>query len=704
MTITTSALDSALSGLRAAQSSLSTISNNISNASTDGYTRKTIPQSTLVVAGVAQGVQMDAITRNVNQFLVKSLFTQTSVSSSASIVQTYLSQIQDFNGASDAENAVSNAIGNLKGAFSSLSSNPQDLNSQNAALAAAQLTAQKFNAFSNLLTTQRNTAQTQIAADVASANQQLQTIAALNLQIQQLSAAGQSTADLEDQRDTAVKTLSKYISVSTYTTDNNRLVVQTKLGQPLVDNVAHQLTFQSTSLSPASFYPSGGANGLFIDGATGPEILQANMGGELGGLFQLRDQTLPTYQAQLDETAQKLSSRLSAEGLSLFVDQNGLVPPDTAPPAAPAYVGYAATIRVNPAIAANPSLLRTGTAGETIASGSNEIINRVLEYGFGANQSLQATGTTDISAGTIYAAAGLTQIGRVVGTANLTGYTNGGGAQDLTAAPGVAAGATFDLTLNGSTQTITVNAGETPANLVTAINTAFGSTVASLTGNGQLALNATTAITVADNTIGATGMASLGFTFQTTPAVNPSFSVTVGTNNAPVTVDIAPADTSATLLAKLNAIPGITASLGTGGVLKIVPKNGGGIALENVNGTPLTSIGVSVAGVPWSAFRTANMGPDANLSSGLSSSGNIVDYATGMIAQQAQDASKAKDTDTSESAYLTTLGTRNSNLSGVNIDQEMAELVRVQSAYSASAQVITATQRLFDSLLSAVGT
>lgn len=43
------ALNAALSGLRVAQQQLSVISNNVSNASTPGYTRKILPQTTQVI-------------------------------------------------------------------------------------------------------------------------------------------------------------------------------------------------------------------------------------------------------------------------------------------------------------------------------------------------------------------------------------------------------------------------------------------------------------------------------------------------------------------------------------------------------------------------------------------------------------------------------------------------------------------------------
>ena len=49
-------------------------------------------------------------------------------------------------------------------------------------------------------------------------------------------------------------------------------------------------------------------------------------GGQLGANITLRDTTLPTYQAELDEFSQNLASRFSAQGLTLFSDPTGNVP------------------------------------------------------------------------------------------------------------------------------------------------------------------------------------------------------------------------------------------------------------------------------------------------------------------------------------------------------------------------------------------
>ena len=694
-TMTTLSLTSALSGLKAAQRSLDTISNNISNASTEGYTRKILPQESLIVGGNGNGVQLNAIMRSVDKSLLRDLTTQNSVSSGATVEQTYLARIQSFHGSSDAQSAISNQIGALSSAFDALSLSPDSTTALNAVVQSAQQVASTFNKFSDLINQMRNDSSTQIKSDVDAVNKQLTTISQLNKQIQTLTAQGQSTADLEDKRDIAVKAVSQYMQVSSFTADNNQLVLMTKQGQALVDDSAHQLVYNNAPLAATSAYPAN-ASGLYIDSATtGTQITQGQIGGEMGALFDLRDTTLPTYQAQMDELAQKMSSRFDQQGLRLFTDASGNVPASTADPAPTGYVGFSGQIQVNAKVLADPTLIRSGTYGQSVQTGSNEIISKISEFAFGAYAYEQGTGTADISSGTLYGTLGLSQTNKVAGTTDITQYT------DLDNATGITAPASFALDVGTGTQTITINPGDTAADLVNNINAIVGAGTASLSGNGQLVFKSGSDITLSDIDIGTTGMTELGFSFGTTTATSPSFSVQVGGQN-PVTVSIAPGDTAGDMLATLNTIPGLSATLGASGQLVLTPTQGGSLTVSNVSGTPLNAMGVTVAGVAQTPFRQSHLGPSGTLSSGLLANSSITDYATSAVTSQAEDASAATDAVTKESAYLSTLQTRNSDQSGVNIDEEVAQLVRIQTAYSAAARMVSATEKMLDDLLQTV--
>jgi len=720
--MTTVSLNTALSGLKAAQQALNTVSNNIANASTPGYTRKILPQQTLVVGGTGAGVTTGGLVRNVDKTLMKSLFGQVSATQSALVKSNYLDRVQDFHGASEAQTALSNRIGNLSDAFTALSSGPDSTVYLNQTVQAAQTLAKSFNDYTTLINDLRQQSETEISAYVTEVNNSLKQIAELNVQIAQLTAGGQSSADLEDQRDTAIRNVSQYIQISTFTDQNNVVVVSTKQGQALADTKAQKLVFNaSEEIATSSYYPGGGLGGLYINSTGGIEISQSAIGGAIGGLFELRDEILPQYQAQVDELAQKMAERFDTLGLRLFTDADGNVPASVAPPAAVTYSGFAGEIRVNTNIVNDPTLLRSGTNGGVVQTGSNSVINRITSFAFGNVAAQNAAGTIDIT-GNIFTAASLTQVNHLSGNVNLNTYT-----PDLSDATNLTLPAAFDLTIGGTTQTINIGAADTPVDLVNTINAAFGPGTAAINALGQLSFTASeditladntigaaainalgqlsfTAsedITLADNTIGAAGMADLGFTFGTYPASNPAFSVSVNGQPA-VTVTILPTDTETDLLNKLNAIPGLTATQGTGGILQLVPDEGGSLSFQNVTGTPVGALGLSITNVNHTSFRQNNLGPAGNLSTGLAANSSIGDYAKNLVTQQSATYNAAQSTYESEESYLATLDSRNSSISGVDLDQEIAELIRVQTAYTAAARMITATEELFDTLFAAV--
>jgi flagellar hook-associated protein 1 len=122
-------------------------------------------------------------------------------------------------------------------------------------------------------------------------------------------------------------------------------------------------------------------------------------GGSLGADIALRDTTLPTYQATLDEFASQLSNRFADQGLNLFSRADGSLPTSSAPPTQTGYVGYASEIQINPAVAQDPSLVRDGTqavAGSPTGAsaftpnpsggpaGFDTLITRVLDYALGS--------------------------------------------------------------------------------------------------------------------------------------------------------------------------------------------------------------------------------------------------------------------------------------------------------------------------------
>jgi flagellar hook-associated protein 1 FlgK len=409
--MTFQALNTAITGLRAAQAQLSVISNNVTNATTPGYNRQILPQETQLLreSGQTVGVLTGAVIRTVDMNLQRDLWTQISASSMENVQIQYLQQIQDFNGPPDKEFSIAAKLADLRDSFSALSDLPDDTAALEGALNQAHIVADKFNDYAEMLTRLRNDTQGDLQSSINNVNNLLEEITNINIQIRGAERFNSSVAGLQDARDIAIKALTAEMDISFFERADGVLVVQTKEGQQLAGDFANRLTFESVPLSANQFYPDS-ASGLILvtttnDRETETDITNRVIGGRLGGLLELRDETIPSYHAQLDELAFQTAFRMDAQGLRLFTDQSGSIPDPSAPdpdnilgPVPVSYVDFARNIQVNSKIDTDIRLLQQGTKTSdiTLPSGDSAVIRRVLEFAFGNVNYQEAIGSVDL--------------------------------------------------------------------------------------------------------------------------------------------------------------------------------------------------------------------------------------------------------------------------------------------------------------------
>jgi flagellar hook-associated protein 1 FlgK len=92
------ALQTAVSGLQAAQAQLRAVSDNIANVNTPGYVRKTVDQQQLTVAGMGMGVQVTGVRRVTDQYLQLASLTAGSDSGRWAAFSQYLDNAQSLFG------------------------------------------------------------------------------------------------------------------------------------------------------------------------------------------------------------------------------------------------------------------------------------------------------------------------------------------------------------------------------------------------------------------------------------------------------------------------------------------------------------------------------------------------------------------------------------------------------------------------------
>lgn len=818
--MTYQALTTAITGLRAAQQQLSTISNNVTNATTPGYNRQIVPQKTQVLqeSGQTVGVLTQSVIRVVDMNLQRDLWTQVSASNMQEVQVQYLQQVQNFHGPPDKEFSIAARLADLKDSFAALSDTPDDLQSLEATLNQARIVADNFNDYADLLTQLRNDTQGDLETSVLRVNSLLEEITNINTQIRNGETFGKSVAGLQDQRDIAIKSLTEEMDISFFERSDGVLVVQTRDGLELAGDVAHRLEFEAVPIGALQFYPEtvSAVNLVNITNSTTTtiDITERGIGGKIGGLLELRDNTLPGYTAQLDELAYQTAARFEAQGLRLFTDQNGLVPLNTAPdpttlplPTSVPYVDFARNMQVNTDISNDLTLLQQGTATQDVVSptGDNSVIRRVVEFAFGDVNYQEAVGTTDLNIGGVAADLqewlGLFGQNRVV-----TGVDLGSFAEIDDATPGTntdlievlqenflnyPADDQFTITFEEARgggfgpATITVDLSDADINFPIGgpINDALDQIIAEINAQaagaglttdqafasrnnyGQLVIESRGTVTIDGSgfagAMGADAMSAIGIQEGIFAPEDPSFTVQVG-NDEPVTVTIEPGDTIVELVDKLEwdsatetGVPGLFVDFDaiTGnltirpgiddtnfGPLDSAPVFGGDITINggpfNVNGSdpalalpdginivsalfgsfslgppladnsPITNVGysseITAGSGTFTNIRNEFLGPAADISTGIFSATNLIDYAQKIVNKTSQDYLQAQSSFENEDTLRGIIQRQFSDESGVNIDEEMSNLIIVQTAYAAAARTVTAADEMFQELINSI--
>ena len=317
-----SSLASSLTGMKVAQAQLEIVSNNIANVDTKGYTRKTAAQSALVSAGQTMGVTIGNTKRTVDEGLLKNFLTSNSLTNSLSSKHDYMSRMDNLMGSTEGGNSLASNVGDLQSAFETFSTTVTSPASRYQLLSNAQSLTSKLNYLSTNIQTLRGDADKEITGAVGEVNSLLKSIDELNTEIVKYTVLNRDgVANLQDQRDTALRELSSYLDITYYTRDTGAVVIQTTSGTLLLDNDVYELSHTALAqVGSDNSYDSGNIQGIFVDGK---DITSKISGGKIGGLIEIRDETLPSLQSQLDELSKVLFDEIN------FIHNQGTAYPNT---------------------------------------------------------------------------------------------------------------------------------------------------------------------------------------------------------------------------------------------------------------------------------------------------------------------------------------------------------------------------------------
>jgi flagellar hook-associated protein 1 FlgK len=298
-----------VSGLNAAQAGMLTTSHNIANASTTGYNRQQIVQGANMpmFSGegyVGQGTHVQTVMRIYDQFLGRQVMSAEAGAAEMDAYRAQISQIDNL--LADSSAGLSPALAAFFKGVQDVAANPASIPGRQSMLSAAQALAARFQALDQRLSEVRDGVNQQISGQITQINTYSSQLADINQRIilAQASGADQPPNDLLDQRDQMLKDLNTLVRVSTIVQGNGSFNVFIGNGQPLVvGNQSYQL---KAVQAPDDVERTNVA--LVGVGGTALTLPESQItGGSLGGLLNFRSQTLDGTQNALGRIALTLA-------------------------------------------------------------------------------------------------------------------------------------------------------------------------------------------------------------------------------------------------------------------------------------------------------------------------------------------------------------------------------------------------------------
>jgi len=311
-----SLIDIGLSGIRAHQSALATTGQNITNASTPGYTRQRVNMETQVTAGASSGmhgVLVQGVERIYDEAAVNQLRLDTSVKAGFDETLAQISQVDSL--LADEASNLNRGFERFFGALHSAANSPTSMPARQLVLAEAEGLVTRFQGLDGQLRNQLDSVNRQAGSELARINELAAGIGDLNARLGPMRGGDGNTNALLDQRDEMLRQLAEHVDVKT--------VRQGELGMNVFIGKGHALVVGS-DVRPLRLSADGQVQ---LQGRKGDPPMAVDVrGGSLGGLLNFRDQTLQPVLNELGRLALGFAgtvNELHGQGIDLRGNQGG---------------------------------------------------------------------------------------------------------------------------------------------------------------------------------------------------------------------------------------------------------------------------------------------------------------------------------------------------------------------------------------------
>ena len=655
------------SAVAAQQQMLNTTSNNIANVGTEGYVRQ---RSQTYTSLLNYGVGETITERLNNTYSQQEVWRDTSISNYYDTVYGQLSSIDKY--LSSESTGMSGAILDTLKSLQSAVNDPSSLAQRTEFIGSVNGLVNRFN---TLYTDVNNTQQfntSRIREDIGTVNEIIAKIANLNKAVQATLGEKSSVAyNLQDQRDAAIQELSKYMDIRTYNQKDGVILVTLSTGHSLVLQDGNHAVLEEV---PGKFDYSNSQLNLTYKNSRGDTSSETTLdnttiGGELGGLLEVRTE-IEEVEKSLGQLAIAMADAFNQNNHH-GVDLNGNLGGD----------------------------IFTIAPVTTRGSNPESVVTTTVNFGEGANVTtndfyIEFTSDTEYNVYTV-ARDNAERVEILTGQTdtelNLSDYGITIKFDDTTKAEGdyffiqPTLAAAFDIkpAITSESQLALASALKAevdPLNFgkATAVISNIYNTSSIDTSTGKLELKAgAPASVVIDNNgdyeVFDSDNNSLGVADKSCNGVNILAHLQNG--GSPVYDPIETLGYDITVNGKVFAGDQFNIEVNSNGI----GDNSNGLAMCEMQTADLvasgTSIGVKQTFVERYSLLTSEFGTVVN---------NASANATASEAKRAQSVAQYE------------------NITGVSLDEEAANLVKFQQYYQAAARIISASQTVFDALISAV--
>ncbi len=655
-------LNVGVSGLIGSQLGISTTSHNIANVNTEGYNRQrtsfgTQPAQFLGGFYFGSGTELGDVSRIFNQTIVNELRANQTMSSMHAAYLGEATRIDNL--VADQDTGLNQQLQAFFNAMQGVSDNPSSIPSRQVLLSQAQILSGRFHSLESALSQQRDDVNEGIRSLASQISALGEGIAELNIAIADATSAGNGVKaqpnDLLDQRDRLLDELSTLTNITTNDQADGAISVFLGNGQALVIGPNYNSVIARPGLNDPRSYD------LFLQPSSGSaaiDITSQISGGKLGGLMRFRAELLEPAINSLGRVAIGLAETVNdqhALGMDLNNQLGGLFFTDFNDPAI-------STRRVQP---------QSGYVGP--GSFSLDIGN--------VSQLTDSNYTLTLTAGTY-------SVTRLSDNTVISSFAAPAAGTSVNIGDGMVLNITTDA-VNGDSFTLfptregalSINrVVDDVRNIAAALPVATRSDIAN-TGNGLI-----NSVEVTDTTT-----AAFGTPFALTPPLRIVFT-------SPTTYDVVNATTSAVLVAGAVFVPNqdndLLAAAGP-------PVNAYGYEIT-MSGAPRTG------DLFYVDYNTGGVGDNRNMQL-LAALQNVATLDSGrsnysqaygrLIAEVGTRTQEAEINSASSEGLVQQTQARRDSLSGVNLDEEAANLIKFQQSYEASAQIISVARSLFDTLI-----